>query len=177
MDPTQKEEVPDNSGIISTLKGATNYLTRMINALFGAGAQATQMAADHAVKVKSTLDPVVGEVRKTAEQVEALTLIGSILDRSDRSGIRTVYEKAAKVKGRARDYEEKGSNDLNVRIESLRMTPKSLMAEILAQGLAPRVKAQFPLPDRNSSGKKKKKKSAKGRGGYKPPVKTTRRRK
>jgi CTP synthase (UTP-ammonia lyase) len=163
--------VASNVDLLQTLRGAGTYLGNLVSTIFGAGAQATQSSADYAEKVKASIDPVISEIGRTAEQVRTLSFLGALLDRKGATGVRKIYDISQSILDGTHTYKTVGSRELSASIASIRKSPTGLLTDFLTRDLPEKMDAarQYVPPS-----KKKKGKSKGLRKPYRPPVKKSR---
>jgi ribosomal protein S10 len=169
---------PDSTGIVSSLKGATAYLGKLVSSLFGGASQATQTAADYAQKSKKSIDPVINAIGETAKRVSDITLLGAILDRNNRTGLRDAYFTSTKIAKDTKDYQDTGSLRLDKRLNDIRQTPTQILGKLSDPKLLPPERQNTEADTkRNNKKKSKSKRSSFKRHNYKGKIKVANRRK
>jgi hypothetical protein len=165
---------PNSAGVVSAWSKVTDYLTKVVTSIYGGASEVTSSAVKYAKQSKQAIDPVISSVGETAKSLSAISLIGAILDRGNKTGLRNVYETSTDIAKDVNYYEDKGTHDLSARLDDLNKTPSQIMLQMSDPAYLP------PVREDDSGdvgkGKKKKKKKSTGRRYYtRAPKRATRR--
>jgi hypothetical protein len=167
----------DNQGVLAPIKALGNYLSSLTNAIFGGAAEVTRSGVNYALQTKRSIDPIVSAVGETAKAASDLTMLGALLDRSERTPFRAIYEQSKRTQMLTEAFETTKGPAIEVAVNSALMDRSNIKNRLLDTARLPLRKADMIDESRPNLVRKKKKKKWSRTAGYQPVVKKSRRRK